>query len=105
MGVSRLFRFKLLAVMIVLVVLSAGQAAWGVVCTQVGDGVCCADVWANGGNCCWAIGCSDGSGDGGCSPCQYAKVNNGAHPKDPGLLMARVLARDAELSRALSSIR
>jgi len=83
---------------------------------QVGDGICCVKVWADGnGNCCWAIGCSDGSGDGACSTCQVAKVGDSeskrkqkkdvASRSGEGIVLAQLLVRDKELSRALRSIR
>jgi hypothetical protein len=106
MGVVKSIRFSHILVFAVLLVALSGRAARADACADMGNGVsCCAAVYSDGNQCCWAIACSDGSRDGACSTCILAKVRDGAQKKDTGALMARLLVRDKELSRALSSIR
>lgn len=104
MRLNKLLRFSYLLVLPL--VLTLGNIAWASICAATSSGgVCCESTWQSGDQCCWSIGCSDGSGDGGCSTCVVAKVKEGLQDKNPATLLAQLLVRDKELSRALASIR
>lgn len=111
MGVRRLFRVKhLLVLAAFLGVFSVGRLAWAA-CSTSGGVTCCGNVYkSEAGFCCWSVGCSDGTSSGGCSACvltknQDSKQKNRMQEKDTTVLVARLLVKDRELSRALNSIR
>jgi hypothetical protein len=113
MGVKRTFNY-LLGFAVLLAVFLVGRPAWADSCSTDGGVTCCGRVYSSGGFCCWSVGCSDGTSDGGCSACIQARVSdgvqnkgksrNGMSKKDTIALLRRISLKDKNLSRSIRSL-
>jgi|SRR6478752_8151685 len=113
MRMKKTFHY-LLGFAVLLALFLAGRPAWADSCSTDGGVTCCGRVYSAGEFCCWYVGCSNGTSDGGCSSCIQARSRDGIQNKGKSktrmskentvALLRWISFKDKELSRSIRSL-